>query len=164
MYLFFWYCGRKILISLIFFYPFFLATWALTTQLHCFTLGTVLLTQWTDPFSLQMPSVFPSGYMTCPCLKKLQPCLRLSIAEGVIVTWHSQSEKNHNPFSDPVLGAELQRTHRYSPARVPLHLLPPLPACPTLHTHWQQHAAHYKCVQVSPPCPGVHGLPGGTHC
>lgn len=63
-----------------------------------------------------------------------------------------------------VLGAELQRTHHYSPTRVPLHLLAPLPACSTLHSHRQQHPAHHKCIKVSPPSQGVHGLPGGTRC
>lgn len=65
-------------------------------------------------------------------------------------------------FLFSVLGAELQRAHPYSPTRVTLHLLPPLPASATLHSHRQQHPAHHKCVQVSPACPSLHGLPGGT--
>lgn len=61
-----------------------------------------------------------------------------------------------------VLGAELQRTHHHSPTRITLHLLPPLPASPTLHSHRQQYPAHHKRIKVSPACPGLHWLLGGT--
>lgn len=146
-------------------FPLFSATWALTTRLRCSTSGIVPLTLWTDPFSSLMPSVFPPGYTTCPCPKRPQPCLRWSPAcrrnyrEGGCKVWEDVTIS-----PDSVVGAELQRAHHYSPARVPLHLLSPLPARPTLHSHWQQHPAHHKCVKVSPSCQGVHGLPGGTRC
>lgn len=74
-------------------FPLLSATWALTTRLHCSTSGIVLLTLWTDPFSLLMPSAFPSGYMTCPCPKRPQPCLRSITAEEVIVKSDTRFEK-----------------------------------------------------------------------
>lgn len=138
------------------------ATWALITRLRCSTSGIVLLTLWTDPFSSLMPSVFPSGYMMCPCPTRLQPCLRWSPAEGIIANGMQSFYEDVTIFPDSVLGAELQRTHRYSPTWVPLHLLSPLPTCSTFHSHWQQHPAHHKCIKVSPSCQGIHGLPGGT--
>lgn len=61
-----------------------------------------------------------------------------------------------------LVGAELQRAHRYPPTRVALHLLPPLPARPTIHSHRQQHSAHHKRIKVSPASPSLHGLLGGT--
>lgn len=139
------------------------ATWALTTRLRCSTSGTVLLTLWTDPFSLQTLSVFPSGYTTCPCRRRPRPCSRSAIAEGTTLKNSYHAPEDVTPVSDSALGAELQRAHRHSPARVPLHLLSALPARPTLHSHRQQHPTHHKRVEVSPPCPGVHGLSGGTH-
>lgn len=65
-------------------------------------------------------------------------------------------------FPLSILGAELHSAHRYSPTRVALHLLPPFPASPTLHSHRQQHPAHHERIKVSPACPGLHRLLGGT--
>lgn len=66
-------------------------------------------------------------------------------------------------FPLSLLGAELQRAHRYSPTRVTLHLLPALPASQTFHSYRQQYPAHHKRIKVSPAGPGLHGLLGGTH-
>lgn len=137
------------------------ATWALTTQRPCSISGTALSTRWTDPYFSQMPSTLQSGYTMCPCLKRPKPCLMWVLPEWLYWGHSDCKVLNDITFSLSVLGAELQCTHPYSATRVTLHLLPPLPASPTLHSHRQQYPAHHKCIKVSPAGPGLHGLPGG---
>lgn len=139
------------------------ATWALTTQLPCSISGTALLTQWTDPYFSQMSSALQSGYTMCPCLKRPKPCLMWVIAE--VLAWCCvcvYRPHNYIVSSLSLLGAELQCTHPYPPTWVALHLLPPLPASQTLHSHRQQHPAHHKRIKVSPACQSLHRLLGGT--
>lgn len=52
------------------------ATWASTTRPRCSTSETAPSTPWTDLSSSPMPSALPSGYTTCPCLKRPKQCSR----------------------------------------------------------------------------------------
>lgn len=52
------------------------ATWASTTRPRCSTSETAPSTPWTDLSSSPMPLALPSGYTTCPCLKRPKQCSR----------------------------------------------------------------------------------------
>lgn len=144
------------------------ATWASTTRPRCSTSETAPSTPWTDLSSSPMPSALPSGYTTCPCLKRPKQCSRFGCHHREQTKRRDMCTDNHMTpflfyFFPPFFpsGAELQLTNRYRSPRVPLHLLPSLPASPTLHSHRQQHPAHHKRFQVPPACSSLHGFLGG---